>query len=168
LRKMSLQEEAYVYRRVTLGFLCLLALSACAELGLVQQREAANAPEEAVEAVSNPELSAPPPPPAARTVEQFDTTTEEQRVAASAPPSGGTLLGTTIASLGDPGRPGFWAETDLVSDVTQGRLVFPATGKSVEVELTPAAGGGSRVSLAAMRVLEAPLTDLPVLEVYAN
>ena len=157
-----------MYRRVTLGFLCLSVLSGCAELGLVQQRETALATEEPVEAVTNPELAAPPPPPAARTVEQFDTTTDEQRIAASAPSSGGTLLGTTIASLGDPGRAGFWAETDLVSAVTSGRLVYPATGKSVEVELTPASGGGSRVSLAAMRVLEAPLTDLPVLEVYAN
>ena len=119
-------------------------------------------------AVTNPELAAPPPPPAARTVEQFDTTTEAQRVAAATPSEGGALLGTTVASLGDPSRPGFWAETDLVTAVTTGRLVNPANGKSVEVELTPAEGGGSRVSLAAMRLLEAPLTDLPTFEVYGN
>ena len=166
---MPLQEEACVYRRVRFG--CLLSLSllaGCAEFDPFQQVERQPAEEEVPEAVINPELAAPPPPPAARTVEQFDTTTEEQRVAAAAPASGGSLLGTTVASLGDPGRPGFWAETELVSEVTTGRLVFPASGKRVEVELTPADGGGTRVSLAAMRVLEAPLTDLPVLEVYAN
>ncbi len=157
-----------MYRRVTFGFSCFALLSGCAELGLFQQTEAALPTEAPPAAVLDPELAAPPPPPAARTVEQFDTTTEEQRVAAAAPSSGGELLGTTIASLGDPGRAGFWAETDLVTEVTAGRLVFPDNGKSVEVELTPAAGGGSRVSLAAMRLLEAPLTDLPVLEVYAN
>lgn len=168
VQKMSLQEEARVYRRVTFGFSCLALLSGCAELGHFQQNEAVLATEPPVETVLDPELAAPPPPPAARTVEQFDTTTEEQRVAAAAPATGGSLLGTTVASLGDPGRAGFWAETDLVTEVTSGRLVFPQNGKSVEVELTPSAGGGSRVSLAAMRLLEAPLTDLPVLEVYAN
>lgn len=144
-------------------FGCAVGVTGCAKTPLGAPPERAGA-----EAVTAPELAAPPPPAAARTVEQFDTTTEEQRVAAAAAPAGGRLLGSTVASLGDPGRPGFWAETDLVREVTQGRLVYPATGKSVAVELTPATGGGSRVSLAAMRVLEAPLTDLPSLDVYAN
>jgi len=119
-------------------------------------------------AVETPELAAPPPPRTARTVEQFDTTTEEQRVAAAAGAPGGTLLGTTVASLGDPSRAGFWIETPLVSVRGTGRLVYPVTGKSADVELIPIDGGGSRVSLAALRLLEAPLTDLPVLEVYEN
>ncbi len=52
-----------------------------------------------------------------------------------------------------------------------GRLVYPAKDTSVEVELIPTGderGAGSRVSLAAFRVLEAPLTDLPTLDVYAE
>ena len=89
-------------------------------------------------------------------------------MAAAAGAPGGRLLGTTVASLGDPTRAGFWIETSLVSERRTGRLVYSATGKSAEVELIPAGGGSSRVSLAALRLLEAPLTDLPVLQVYAN
>ena len=112
----------------------------------------------------------PPPPPTARTVEQFDTTTQEDREAAVAPPSGGERrLGTTIASLGSPTDPGIWFKTPLVSEVTQGRVEY--NGKSVNVELRPsggAAGSGSQISLAAMRLIEAPLTGLPEVTVYAN
>jgi hypothetical protein len=115
------------------------------------------------EAIAGP----PPPPPEARTVEQFDTTSAEDRLAAASA-SGGRLLGSTVASLGDPTRPGFWIETSLVKVAGSGRLVYPVNGKTVEVELIPLDGGSSRVSLAALRLLEAPLTDLPVLEVYAR
>lgn len=118
--------------------------------------------------VAAAEGSAPPPPENARSVEDFDTTTAAQRIAAAAPASGGRLLGTTVASLGDPSRPGFWIETPLASTAGTGRLVYPVNGKAVEVELLPLDSGSSRVSLAAFRLLEAPLTDLPVLEVYAN
>lgn len=119
------------------------------------------------------EIDAPPPPANARTVDQFDTTSDaDKQQAAAAPPSGGEReLGRTIASLGDPTDPGFWAETPLVTAPVKGRLVYPATGKSVQVELRPsggAAGSGSRVSLPALRVLEAPLTALPELIVFAG
>jgi len=107
-----------------------------------------------------------PPPPDAQTVEEFDTTTAEERQAAATPSSGGALLGTTVASLGDAGAPGFWIETPLVSEVGRGRIRYPETGRSVEVELRPSEGGSSRVSLAALRLLEAPLTELVTLEVY--
>lgn len=110
-----------------------------------------------------------PPPAEATTAAEFDTTTvEEREVAASA--EGGRELGRTVASLGDPTDPGFWLETPLVTEVTQGRLVYPETGNSVKVELRPTGkepGSGSRISLPAMRVLEAPLTGLPELVVYA-
>lgn len=117
-----------------------------------------------------PGTDAAAPPPSAVTVEQFDTTSAAERVAAAEVPTGAPEepLGTTIASLGDPSLPGFWAETPLVSEVRQGRLTYGATGKSVQVELRPsgeAAGSGTRVSLPAMRVLEAPLTALPELSV---
>lgn len=165
------QEEVNVIRATDLGgltqfgisFVGVFLVSACVVPPPV------NAPDEgAMIAVETPELAAPPPPETARTVEQFDTTTEEQRVAAAAGTPGGDLLGTTVASLGDPSRAGFWIETPLVSARGTGRLVYPATGKSADVELIPIEGGGSRVSLAAWRLLEAPLTDLPVLEVYEN
>lgn len=141
----------------------IVPLGACAEL-------TGTAVEDRPEAlpVTNEALAAPPPPREARTIEQFDTTTAEQRAAAAAPAAGGRLLGTTVASLGDPARPGFWIMTALAETTGAGRLVYPATGKSVEVELLPLESGSSRVSLAALRVLEAPLTDLPTLEVYAN
>lgn len=115
---------------------------------------------------------APVPSSTARTVEQFDTTTAEDRAEALTPvQSGGEQrLGTTIASLGSPTDPGIWIKTPLVTTVTQGRVVYTATGKSVNVELRPsggAPGSGSQISLAAMRLLEAPLTGLPELEVFA-
>ncbi len=153
-------------RGLSIGILAsYVVLSGCAELTVAAQREPVPA---APPPVLNPELAAPPPPAAAQTVEQFDTTTEAQRIAAAAPSTGGVLLGEVVASLGDPGRPGFWIETDLVDVPGLGRLVYPVNGKSVEVELTPREGRGARVSLSALRLLEAPLTDLPTLEVYAD
>ena len=110
-------------------------------------------------------VEAPPPPENARTEEQFDTTTAEQRETAASS-SGGALLGTVTASLGDPAEPGFWVETGLVTEAGQGRVRYPATGRSVSVELRPVSGGSARLSLAAMRLLDAPLDDLAVVEIY--
>lgn len=76
-----------------------------------------------------------------------------------------------MASLGDPTRPGFWLETPLVEAPAQGRVELAATGKSAQVELIPIAGAasaGSRISLPAMRLIEAPLTDLATLRVFRN
>ncbi|KUF09117.1 hypothetical protein [Pseudoponticoccus marisrubri] len=118
--------------------------------------------------------TAPAPNPAARTADEFDTTSDEERAAAAAAPAepaGERKLGETVASLGDPARPGFWLETPLVSAPAKGRVVYPATGKSAQVDLIPIDGpatAGSRISLAAMRLIEAPLTDLPTLEVYTG
>ncbi|KAA0914727.1 hypothetical protein FLO80_12055 [Aquicoccus porphyridii] len=112
-----------------------------------------------------------------RTVEEFDTTSAEERQAAeragqTAQAGGqGRSLGRTIASLGDPARPGLWIETPLVSAAGQGRVIFPSNGKAVELDLIPIdapRGAGSRMSLAAFRVIEAPLTDLPEVEVYSE
>ncbi len=117
--------------------------------------------------------AAPPPPPAARTVEQFDTTSAEQRAAATETPQdvGEKRLGLTIASLGSPTEPGFWLKTPLVKAEIEGRVFYPATGKSVQVTLIPIDGpatAGSRMSLPALRLLEAPLTGLPEVEVFAD
>ncbi|KMW56396.1 hypothetical protein AIOL_001348 [Candidatus Rhodobacter oscarellae] len=80
-------------------------------------------------------------------------------------------LGTTIASLGDPVAEGFWLKTPLVSTVRQGRVVYERTGRSVQVELRPsggAGGSGSQISLAAMRLLGASITDLIEVVVFEN
>ncbi|MDX1781252.1 MAG: hypothetical protein R3256_08025 [Thalassovita sp.] len=84
-------------------------------------------------------------------------------------PSG--LLGTTVATLGDPAREGFWIETPLVAEPGKGRVRYPANGREVRVDLIPIAGAvtaGSRLSLGAMRLLDAPLTGLPEVEVYLD
>ena len=112
----------------------------------------------------------PPPPTNAVTVEQFDTTTAEDRAAAvvTTVSASARELGTTIASLGPPAEPGIWLKTPLVTTLTAGRIDFQ--GKSVNVELRPSggdAGSGSQISLAAMRLIEAPLTGLPELTVFA-
>lgn len=113
------------------------------------------------------------PTTSAQTAEQFDTTTNAQRAEAveAAPVSGERKLGTTVGSLGNPAEPGFWLKTPLVSVATKGRLEYPSSGKSVAVNLIPIDGpktAGSRVSLAALRLLEAPLAGLPELIVYAE
>ena len=106
----------------------------------------------------------------ARTAEEFDTTSKSQRQQAVAAATGkAPVLGRTIASLGDPSRPGFWLETALVKGASKGSVVNPANGNKVAVDLIPIDGtpsSGSRISLAAMRVLGVALTDLPELVVY--
>ncbi len=172
----------------------LIGLSACTDgsfIGGLQNAESARAvPVSGVESDLSPSRGAayeppirpslnrsqtrpdlpPPPPPNARTVEQFDTTTAQDRAAAVAPPAGGERrLGTTIASLGSPTDPGSWLKTPLVTNMTIGRVEY--NGTSVNLELRPsggALGSGSQISLAAMRIIEAPLTGLPEVSVYAN
>ena len=114
-----------------------------------------------------------PPPENARTIEALDTTSESERDAALEVPSstGERALGKTIASLGSPTEPGFWLKTPLVTSETQGRVFYTETGKSVQVTLIPIDGpetAGSRISLAALRLLEAPLAGLPEVDVFSD
>ena len=77
----------------------------------------------------------------------------------------------TIAGLGDPVRAGLWMETPLVTSQRQGRVVVAGSARGAQVTLIPVAGpagGGSRLSLEAMRVLNVPLTDLVTLDVYRD
>ena len=109
--------------------------------------------------------------PRGRTADALDTTTPAQRAAATeaARSSTGQRLGETLAGLGSPGETGFWLVTGLVSRERQGRLVA-ASGAAVAVELRPSggpAGSGSRISLAALRALDLPLTELATLQVFA-
>ena len=79
-------------------------------------------------------------------------------------------LGTTVASLGDATQGGMWIKTPLVKAAGKGRVVNPATGKSVNVDLIPlggAASAGSQMSLPAMTSLGVGLTDLPTVEVFS-
>lgn len=169
--------------RRLLPLVLLLALPGCAALtarlpGGAPQAAVAPEPRPEptaaqVEAVAAARLAAPR---GARTAEEFDTTTEAERAAAvaaaAAPPeTAEEALGTTVASLGDPADPGLWLATPLVGETRPGRLVYPETGQSALVELRPAGGpatGGSRISLPAIRLLGAPLTGLPEIEVYGR
>lgn len=152
-----------------------LSLSACAAIGLAPVQSPAQKPgadDTRPKARPDADAAARPVPAGARTAEAFDTTTEAEREAAAdaaAAPAAAGPLGTTIVSLGDPTEQGFWLKTPLVRAVRQGRVVYGANGKAVAVELRPSGterGSGSQISLAAMRVLEAPLTELIEVEVF--
>ena len=139
-----------------------LFLGACA---MPAQVERPVSDPETLETVA-PELAAPPPEVDARTVDEFDTTTEDQRRAATEVDENGTLLGSGIASLGDVTRGGLWLETAMVSEAARGRVEVAETGAAIAVELLPGNGESLRLSLAAMRTLEVPLTDLVEVSVY--
>lgn len=81
------------------------------------------------------------------------------------------LVGVTVASLGDPARQGFWMETPLVQSALKGRVSYEKSGRTVKVDLIPIDGpptAGSRLSMAAMRLLDAPLTGLVEVNVYID
>ncbi|WP_168771020.1 hypothetical protein [Palleronia sediminis] len=114
-------------------------------------------------------VSAPEPPAAARTAADFDTVTDAQKAAATAAPTGGEeRLGEVVASLGDPTEPGLWLKTGLVTEPTSGRVEVVGSGASGVVELRPDPGDGAQLSIAAMRLLNLGLTDLPTIAVYRN
>lgn len=159
-------------------FLSVLAVSGCA---VVPESWRAGQAEPAPEAAAAPPdptaetAAAPTPPPAnARTADEFDTTSAAERadaVAEASSPSGERDLGRTVASLGAVGEPGIWLKTPLVSEPSRGRIEFPDKGTRVAVDLIPIdgePGSGSRISLAAMRLIEADLTSLPELRVYVT
>lgn len=78
-------------------------------------------------------------------------------------------LGRTIASLGNATEPGLWLKTPLVSVEQRGRVYYAETNTTVDVTLIPIDGpdtAGSRLSLAAMQALGAPLTGLPEVDVF--
>ncbi|WP_418593792.1 hypothetical protein [Ponticoccus sp. (in: a-proteobacteria)] len=169
--------------RAAVAMVVVLAVAGCGEKGLftgqgpfgkAPEAASAQAAPAAEAGQAAPATAAVKPPAGARTVEQFDTTTPEERVAAAAAPvepAGERSLGTTVASLGEVAEAGFWLKTPLVTERTRGRVLNPASGKSAQVDLIPIDGpasAGSRISLAAMRLLEAPLTDLPTVEVFTG
>ncbi|WP_146636145.1 D-galactarate dehydratase [Nioella nitratireducens] len=149
------------YSRLALGLCLLAALSACGN-GNGFRPLSFLSPDRAPSAV-------PPPPDAsggATADEAADIPADE--AAMPTPPAAGPL-GTTVATLGDPARPGMWLETPLVAVETQGTIT--ANGQTLTVTLYPSGGlpgSGSRISLAAMQALGLPLTSLPELSVSAG
>jgi hypothetical protein len=109
--------------------------------------------------------------PRGRTADALDTTTEAERAAAAeaARAAEGRALGEVLAGLGSPAEPGFWLVTGLTDQVRPGRVIAPS-GAALAVELRPSggpAGGGAQLSLAAIRALGLPLTELATLRVFA-
>lgn len=160
--------------RTFIIFVLVIGVAGCS--GIAQRigiGRGAAAPERAAPsepaAVLAPETAAPPPPVAAKTADALDTTTPEQRAAAAAPASAPSkALGKTVASLGSPTEPGLWLKTPLVKVEAQGRVTNLANGKSSLVTLIPIGGpdtAGSRMSLAALRLIGASLADLTEVEV---
>ena len=102
--------------------------------------------------------------------------TQVEEAAADDEPLPATAAGwlgakTTIASLGDPTTPGRWLRTPLVDTEFTGRVVVPRTGAQAYITLVPVPGpegGGSQLSLDAMRALLLPFDELVELEVYSN
>jgi len=106
-----------------------------------------------------------------KTVQDVDTTSNAEKAKARAveTTTEEVLLGTTIAALGDVSEQGFWLKTPLVKTQTAGRIVWTGSGATLNVTLVPLegeSGAGSQISLAAMRELGVPLTDLPELQVF--
>ena len=165
--------------RRALVFLSAVALAGCAGADLAPLSGQTEAPAQAGEEAAATTAQDPPaapvrPPSTARTAEEFDTTSAAERaeaVAEAAQPGAERDLGTTLASLGAVAEPGIWLKTPLVREATRGRVEYPQKGTKVAVDLIPidgAPGSGSRLSLSAMRLLEADLTSLPELRVYAT
>ncbi|WP_294608159.1 hypothetical protein [uncultured Roseovarius sp.] len=151
----------------------ILLLGACAQVKRVFAPKAEVPPPQSTttEPGSGSESTPRPPAGGPQTAAAFDTTTPQERAeaAAVAAKPAARDLGVTIASLGAPTEPGFWLKTPLVSAAAEGRVDYPANGKSVAVDLIPLdgpEGAGSRMSLAAFRLLEAPLTGLPEVRVH--
>ena len=146
-----------------------VVLAGCTSPSLQGIFEAPGAAPAALPAPTLDPTPPPAPPTDATTVDQFDTTTEEDRAEATSVDDSTEAeeLGVTIASLGPPTEPGIWLKTPLVTELTPGRITF--NDKSINVELRPSggsAGSGSQISLAAMRLIEAPLTGLPEITVF--
>ncbi|WP_299654025.1 hypothetical protein [uncultured Tateyamaria sp.] len=96
---------------------------------------------------------------------------DDTELEASEPELSTGTLGRTVASLGNAAEPGLWLKTPLVSAEQAGRVYYPDTNRTVDVTLIPIDGpdtAGSRLSLAAMQALGAPLTGLPEVDVFAG
>ena len=119
----------------------------------------------------------PASPPLEETVleDAAEVSTDEQIAAASTPnptlppPVGaGSVLGTTVVSLGDPAQGGMWLKTPLVTVEQPGQVryrgvVVAVTLQPLDVEI----GAGSQISVRAMQALGASLSELVEVTVEA-
>ncbi|MFG6568806.1 MULTISPECIES: hypothetical protein [unclassified Sulfitobacter] len=165
--------------RIILPLFIAAATAGCSNLterlGMdASQSEPAPAPAsvDATAEVATPSATPPAASPiatAGSSAEALDTTTAAEREAATrAPASAGAALGSTVVSLGSATEPGLWLKTPLIDAEQPGRVTNPATGKSAAVTLIPLEGpatAGSRMSLPALRLIGASLTDLTTVEV---
>ena len=111
------------------------------------------------------------PRPQARPDRGADTEGSSDLTANSSAGQSGAGLGETLANLGSPTEPGLWLRTGLVTRVQQGRVARADGNGTIRVELRPsgaAPSAGSQLSLAAFRALDAPLTQLVKLRVFAE
>ncbi|WP_239521018.1 hypothetical protein [Pseudooceanicola aestuarii] len=141
------------------GLALIPALTACASVPFLNRDRASDA-----------SVSAPATTAEGQTRPRARPGAEADAGAVSAAPRTGNL-GRSTASLGSPTEPGMWLKTPLVTARQPGRVVLPASGAQLEVELIPipgAATAGSRLSLPAMQALGVPLTSLPEVEVYGG
>jgi len=153
---------------MTLPLTAILALGGCAQLGLPGLAPAEHGSEPAMRSASVAPEQFVVPVGAPQTPEMLDTTSAQERAQAEGA-MGGIELGRTIASLGAATEPGFWIKTPLVGAPSKGRVVYTANGKSLSVDLIPLDGpvtAGSQMSLAALRLVEAPLTGLVEMRVF--
>ena len=167
------------------AFICLtllVTLAGCSGpfLGGLFGGDGAATPDPASAPGAAPAIDTTPRPAPRRETGTLDTAiaeaealAEAERTAEAARPAPGPEagpLGETVAALGDPTLSGLWLETPLVEMPQDGRIVDVA-GNAVNVRLIPtggAPGSGSRISLAAMRVLGTDLTALVALQVFAR
>ena len=149
--------------KIVIAVLALSVVSGCEQLPILKDKPWQRKPAPITQVAAQPEAEVVVPTP-----EVAQPTTDV--VTAPSPVSSG-FLGKTVASLGDPAKDGFWIETPLVTVAGKGRVRYPKSGREVKVDLIPITGpatGGSWLSLAVMRLLGAPLTALPEVEVYSD
>ena len=149
----------------------MFVLSGCTDFRTIPGLFNSQAPEATAPAVAQPAPQVLPqalPAPSGVTAATLDTTTEAQKSEAlTADTSGSTALGTAIVTLGAPTDQGVWVKTSLVSSTQPGQVEYK--GKTINVELRPRdSAGGDQISLPAMRLLDAPLSGIVVLEVYSG
>ncbi|WP_436399487.1 hypothetical protein [Roseobacter sp. S98] len=165
-------------KRVFLALVLTVAVGGCEQLQRLEQRVnlelgGSGLPELTASEASEPigadgVADALVPATGVQTAASLDRSSDAERSAARRVSSAGTALGETVASLGNPAEQGFWLKTPLVTVETKGVVTDRTTGRSASVTLLPIDGpatAGSRISLAALRVLEAPLTALVTLSV---
>lgn len=156
-------------RYFVIGLSVLVLISGCDVSNLAPSNPAIQEAEAAQDGDTS-NADAPTIPKTARTAEAFDITTPAERAAAvQKSPQASIFLGETIASLGNPADAGIWLSTPLVDTVQAGRVQYGDA--SVVVELRPITGeptGASQLSLSAMRLLQAPLTELVRIDVFAS